>query len=413
MKHQFLTNKEDIIAWLALYNIKDYALIENEKYGFVVKCLSNEDVDLSDKKFDFIPVKFNEVQGKFICSKNELTSLEFSPKYSNGFDCSHNKLQSLEGAPEAIMGSFDCSHNEITSLKQAPKFFVDFRHMDYNCSNNKLKSLEGAPVAVGGAFDCSNNELVSLEHAPLRVEDFLAQNNNLTNLLGAPKSTNKFNASNNQLVSIEGAPEHVKWDFDVSHNQLQNLIGSPTYVYSHYFCSHNRLTSLKGLEKLRIKDAGFDCSFNQLVNLEGFPQTKSIAKGAPRPFNCSNNPLTSLKGSPPTIDGPFDCSHTLISSFTGGPSLITELKANDCRLSSLVSLPKSIKDSYDSRPKDAEIDISNNALLMGAQNIKSLDELHVYKKERQGVTREANKLDKNISKVKKIKNNKLKSTSKI
>ena len=76
------------------------------------------------------------IKGDFICSYNQLTSLEGCPKEVDGnFDCYGNQLTSLEGCPEKIGGSFCCYGNKLTSLKGCPKE-VDG---NFNCSNNSRK----------------------------------------------------------------------------------------------------------------------------------------------------------------------------------------------------------------------------------------------------------------------------------
>ena len=64
---------------------------------------------------DFKGVRFGQVSGYFICSNNELTSLEGAPQSVIGyFSCSNNGLTSLEGAPQMVGGSFYCSGNPIS-----------------------------------------------------------------------------------------------------------------------------------------------------------------------------------------------------------------------------------------------------------------------------------------------------------
>ena len=80
--NNFYTDKQQIIAWLDKYKVKNYTLVSDKQYGFIVNV--NGDVDLRSKKLFNIPVKFSEVTGIFNCSHNQLTSLEFSPQTVNG-----------------------------------------------------------------------------------------------------------------------------------------------------------------------------------------------------------------------------------------------------------------------------------------------------------------------------------------
>ena len=101
----FYTDKQQIINWLDSYAVKNYTLVPDEQYIFIVNV--NGNVDLSDKDLINIPVKFNEVNGDFHCHDNQLTSLQFSPtKVGGSFYCYDNQLTSLEFCTQAISGNF-------------------------------------------------------------------------------------------------------------------------------------------------------------------------------------------------------------------------------------------------------------------------------------------------------------------
>jgi hypothetical protein len=72
-------------------------------------------IDISHKKLTKIPVKFNIVNGDFICYENMLTTLENAPKIITGkFWCSDNKLRNLEHCPlEVRSNNFDFVHNNF------------------------------------------------------------------------------------------------------------------------------------------------------------------------------------------------------------------------------------------------------------------------------------------------------------
>jgi hypothetical protein len=75
-----------------VYNIKNYTI--NPDGSIDVK----GDVFLSNKNLDKLPLKFNKVSGVFVCSYNELTSLEGSPKKLGlKLYCSGNPLTTLNG----------------------------------------------------------------------------------------------------------------------------------------------------------------------------------------------------------------------------------------------------------------------------------------------------------------------------
>ena len=69
------------------------------------------------------------------------------------FMCSYNNLRSLEGCPEIVGGSFFCFGNSLTTLKGCPKK-VGYR---FDCSDNHLTSLEGCPKEITENFICSEN----------------------------------------------------------------------------------------------------------------------------------------------------------------------------------------------------------------------------------------------------------------
>ena len=149
--------------------------MESRIVGDIIK----GDVDIRNKNLkkitDILDFSKIEVTGNFVCSDNQLTTLEGAPrKVGMGFFCDHNQLTSLEGAPQEIGffttnsrgGTFNCSNNKLTSLKGAPQKKVGG---GFYCDNNQLTSLAGAPREVGGHFECQNNQLTSLAGAPIRV----------------------------------------------------------------------------------------------------------------------------------------------------------------------------------------------------------------------------------------------------
>jgi hypothetical protein len=171
------------------------------------------DVDLMDyyPKLTKIPLKFNNVDGYFDCSLNNLTTLEGSPKeVSFDFDCSHNQLITLEGGPE-------------------------FVHIDFCCHNNKLTSLKGGPEFVGGGFDCSSNQLTTLKGAPNEVMYFNCLSNKLTTLKGGPKKvTGFFNCGSNKLTKLDGAPEYVGGYISYKDNPPQLRFTRAEYLRKKY-----------------------------------------------------------------------------------------------------------------------------------------------------------------------------------
>lgn len=153
--------------------IKDLG-IENYKINKDLSIDVEGKVDISGKKLNHIPLNFRNVTGNFICSKNQLISLDGSPKNVKGFSCSENNLKNLIGAPTTVSGNFSCYGNPLTSLEGSPEK-ISGTFMCFACG---LKNLKGGPKVVGGTYECSQNDLTSFEGAPQEVGDvFVCQDN--------------------------------------------------------------------------------------------------------------------------------------------------------------------------------------------------------------------------------------------
>jgi len=71
--------------------------------------------------------------------------------------------------------------------------------------------------------------------------------------------------------------------FDCSHNQLTNLQGAPEEVGGSFYCSYNQLTSLQGAPEKVGGD--FIGPHNQLTSLRGCPEEVGGS------FYCNDNPV--------------------------------------------------------------------------------------------------------------------------
>ncbi len=144
------------------------------------------DVDLSHKKLSRLPLKFGKVTGFFSCEKNQINTLDGSPKHVDGyFSCDMNILMSLGGSPTYVGGLFSCSDNYLKSLEGGPSYVG--KH--YYCLNNVLTNLKGAPNHIFKNFFCNSNNLTTLENCPREIEgDFHCFNNKLTTLRFGPDS---------------------------------------------------------------------------------------------------------------------------------------------------------------------------------------------------------------------------------
>jgi hypothetical protein len=133
------------------YNIKNYTINED----------GSVDVDgnvffLPGKyiRLTKLPLKFGKVTGDFVCSENELASLEGCPEWVGGtFDCSRNQLTSLEGCSKSVGGRFYCEQNQLTSLVGGPQVVLGA----YCAYDNQINSFEGFPDDFEGLVYFDNN----------------------------------------------------------------------------------------------------------------------------------------------------------------------------------------------------------------------------------------------------------------
>lgn len=197
---QFLKTMPKIVAWLNKYEIKHFILLEDEKWGYKVNI--DGTVNLASLNLDFIPVKFNIIEGSFICSGNLLKNLDFAPeKVFGDFNCNATKITSLKGAPKLVTGVFTCMKNNLKTLEGCPEKVG----MEFICIGVGLTTLKFLPKSVGGLFFMSDNEKIKgcnlitdfqgvkkmqLEELTIKEKKFLQKNLSKpqpTSLLGTPE----------------------------------------------------------------------------------------------------------------------------------------------------------------------------------------------------------------------------------
>jgi len=132
----FPTTREEVIEVCKKYRIKNYTI--NDDLSIDV----DGDVELDSRNLEYLPLKFNYVNGHF--------------------DCAYNRLETLEGCPQTVGGYFFCFENELKTLEGSPQTVGG----DFGCSLNELITLEGSPQTVNGNFLCFGNELKDLEYFP-------------------------------------------------------------------------------------------------------------------------------------------------------------------------------------------------------------------------------------------------------
>lgn len=130
------------------------------------------------------------------------------------------------GTPEQIGGFFDCSCNSIYTLIGGPKYVAG----GYYCMDNKLEDLEGFPEYCQVCFDASKNSLTSLKGTPEVIDAtfFNVSNNKLKNLIHGPVKAVNFDCSNNLITTLVSQLRIVSGIFDCTYNRLFNIIGWPS-----------------------------------------------------------------------------------------------------------------------------------------------------------------------------------------
>jgi len=169
----FPTTREEVIKVCRRYKIYSYTI--NDDLSIDV----DGDVELYSKNLEYLPLKFNYVNGYFNCDYNNLKTLEGCPQTVDGvFDCSQNELKSLKGCPQTIGMDFYCSFNELETLEGSPSVV----NANFLCDDNELTTLKGCPQTVSGGFNCKFNKLTDLEHFP-EVNGIIAIRGNPVDLL--------------------------------------------------------------------------------------------------------------------------------------------------------------------------------------------------------------------------------------
>lgn len=139
----FYTTKEETEQWLNLMGIKNYIIHDDLKVDV------KENVNISAKNLDFIPIQFGLVHGDFNCSQNNLKSLEGSPYevacfepygrdtyHLGSFFCQDNQLESLAFAPKKVFRYMHCVDN--AQLKDFPSFDTQVQTIVLNDNNGEL-----------------------------------------------------------------------------------------------------------------------------------------------------------------------------------------------------------------------------------------------------------------------------------
>ena len=178
----------DIDSICSEYGINDYTINPDGSIDV------DGSVILSSELLTIIPIKFGTITRDFDCDRNQLTSLEGSPKKVGGyFDCHNNQLTSLVGCPEVIGGDFDCSRNELKSLVGCPEIIGD----NFYCRENQITDFKGVPEFFEGLFYCEENPIEEIYRL------FIQEDKHITDF--------------SLLYGLDGLSKCIKWinEFDV------------------------------------------------------------------------------------------------------------------------------------------------------------------------------------------------------
>lgn len=226
--NKFYSTIEEIQKWLDYYSTLSInahvSFIKDKEYGFVVDVKGS--VSINNEGLDFIPVKFNVIDGGFSCTDNKLTSLDFAPiEVKDEFGIANNLLTSLSGSPKKV-GMFDCSNNLLPSLEGGP---IEVEAL-YKCVSNSLLSLKGSPEVISGNFLCSNNQLTSLEGCPKKIARI-------------------FDVANNKISTLEFIPDFIGTKIYLDSNPSIPIMNEDIIYGSTYCMYYDKLSELSKIFK--------------------------------------------------------------------------------------------------------------------------------------------------------------------
>lgn len=134
--NQSLTTDKQIIKWLDKMGIINYTITPD----FTIDV--NMGVTLMFKDLNYLPWKFNIVNGDFSCIRNNLTSLMNCPNIVKGdFNYMDNKITTLKYFPKQIYGDCLLSQNKLKTLNG-----LSHIHSRIVLINNPLTTLNGLNI---------------------------------------------------------------------------------------------------------------------------------------------------------------------------------------------------------------------------------------------------------------------------
>lgn len=117
------------------------------------------------------------------------------------------QYNTLRGCPYKVGGRFSCSNNMLTNLQYAPEVVgfncKDGDYCNFNCANNQIESLQYIPNVKYGDIFIYKNNIISLDYLQEHIYG---------NLI----------CSHNNITSLKNFHAIIDGEFDLSYNQLKD-----------------------------------------------------------------------------------------------------------------------------------------------------------------------------------------------
>jgi Leucine-rich repeat (LRR) protein len=153
------------------------------------------------------------------------------------------KISDLTGIEDFIaLEYFICSNNELTSLD----FSKNISLKELRCAANKLTSLDLSICSNLEYLQCASNQLSSLDIINnLALKELICYYNKLTKVdLSKNKSLVFLYCSSNQLTSLDVSNNTALWALESSYNALTNLDLRNNTALEELYCTNNSLINL-------------------------------------------------------------------------------------------------------------------------------------------------------------------------
>ena len=206
-------------------------------------------------------------------------------------------MQNGENILNKIMVLSDGSVVYQLTTPEALRFEDKNLHTNTASAQSRIKDMMANKIALYSIHDADGKTGGILEIDGNNVESYIGQSGN--------KPDHKFMLAGREFIQKAGfnmgfrGKEFGFVSIDGKNYDVFKLPNKLTVRYGMDLHDMN-LEKLPDLRQWEIY-GDFNCSDNQLTNLEGMP--KQIHGN----FDARNNELTSLKGAPEKVDGDFDC----------------------------------------------------------------------------------------------------------